>query len=139
MASQNRWTTIARYPSELMGGSENVAGLPERAQLHHLGLARIHLKWRELAHKTAECRYAVKSRQYPAGANPARPMDRSAGSNQSDEGGNEFVEVLCVKVTLGDRANMQAETRVNAEQASKRIMRKPTCLLFREGRRRWTG
>ena len=46
-------------------------------------------------------------------------MDRSAGSNQSGEGGNEFVEVLCVKVTPGDRANMQAGTRVNAEQASK--------------------
>ena len=47
-------------------------------------------------------------------------MGRSAGSNQGGAGGNEFVEVLCVKVTLGDRANMQAETRVNAEQASKR-------------------
>jgi hypothetical protein len=28
------------------------------------------------------------------GANPTRPIGRSAGSNQSDEGGNEFVEVL---------------------------------------------
>ena len=54
------------------------------------------------------------------GANPARPIGRSAGSNQSGEGGNEFVEVLCVKVTMGDRANAQAETRVNAEQAPKR-------------------
>ena len=41
-----------------------------------------------------ESRYAVKSRRFPAGANPARPIGRSAGSNQSDEGGNEFVEVL---------------------------------------------
>jgi hypothetical protein len=40
-----------------------------------------------------ESRYAVKSRRFPAGANPARPIGRSAGSNQSDEGGNEFVEV----------------------------------------------
>ena len=54
------------------------------------------------------------------GANPIRPIGRSAGSNQSDEGGNEFVEVLCVKVTLGDRANRQAETRVNAERAPTR-------------------
>ena len=38
--------------------------------------------------------YAVKSRRSSAGANPARPIGRSAGSNQSDEGGNEFVEVL---------------------------------------------
>ncbi len=53
-------------------------------------------------------------------ANSTRPIGRSAGSNQSDEGGNEFVEVLCVTVTLGDLANRQAETRVNVEQASKR-------------------
>ena len=49
-------------------------------------------------------------------------MGRSAGSNQSGEGGNKFVEALCVKVTSGDRANMQAGTRVNAEQASKTDM-----------------
>jgi hypothetical protein len=65
------------------------------------------------------CRESCRS---PAGANPARPIGRSAGSNQGDEGGNEFVEVLCVKVTSGDRANMQAGTRVNAEQASKRTV-----------------
>jgi len=51
-----------------------------------------------------------ESRRSPVGANPTRPVGRSAGSNQGDEGGNEFVEVLCVKVTLGDRATMQAET-----------------------------
>ena len=32
---------------------------------------------------------------------------------------------------------MQAVTRVNAEQAPKRVMRKPTRLRFGEGRRRW--
>jgi hypothetical protein len=31
---------------------------------------------------------------------------------------------------------MQAITRVNAEQASKRVTREPTCLSNREGRRR---
>jgi hypothetical protein len=35
-----------------------------------------------------------ESRRSPVGANPIRPVGRSAGSNQSDEGGNEFVEVL---------------------------------------------
>ena len=30
---------------------------------------------------------------------------------------------------------MQAETRVNVEQASKRVMRKPTRLIYGEGRR----
>jgi hypothetical protein len=32
---------------------------------------------------------------------------------------------------------MQAVTRVNAEQASKKVMREPTHLNFGEGRRRW--
>jgi len=32
---------------------------------------------------------------------------------------------------------MQAVTRVNTEQAPKRVMRKPTRLRFGEGRRRW--
>jgi len=37
---------------------------------------------------------------------------------------------------LGDLASMQAETRVNAEQASKQHLRKPTRRQFGEGRRR---
>ena len=65
------------------------------------------------------------------GANPTRPIGRSAGSNQGDAGGNKCVEVLwCNGSLLGDLASMQAGTRVNAEQASKRIMRKPTRLVF---------
>jgi hypothetical protein len=36
----------------------------------------------------------VESRRSPAGANPARPIGRSAGSRQNDGGGNESVEVL---------------------------------------------
>ena len=58
------------------------------------------------------CRESCRS---PVDANSTRPIGRSAGSNQGDEGGNEFVEVLCVTVTSGDLANMQAETRVNVE------------------------
>ena len=40
---------------------------------------------------------------------------------------------------MGDLASKQAVTRVNAEQASKRVMRKPTPLNLGEGRRRWGG
>jgi hypothetical protein len=43
-----------------------------------------------------------ETRRSPVGANPIRPIGRSAGSNQGDAGSNEFVEVLCVKVTLGE-------------------------------------
>ena len=39
---------------------------------------------------------------------------------------------------IGDRANGQAATRVNAEQASKRTMCRPTRRLFR-GRLIWPG
>jgi hypothetical protein len=38
----------------------------------------------------------------------------------------------------GDSASVQAVTRVNAEQASKRTMRRPTRQPFR-GRLRWLG
>ena len=34
---------------------------------------------------------------------------------------------------MGGSASMRAATRVNAEQASKRVMRKPTRLVFGEG------
>jgi hypothetical protein len=39
---------------------------------------------------------------------------------------------------IGDRASVQAATRVNAEQASKRTMCRPTRRLFR-GRLIWPG
>ena len=39
------------------------------------------------------------------------------------------------RAALGGSATMQAGTRVNAEQASKRLMRKPTLLSYGEGRR----
>ena len=42
---------------------------------------------------------------------------------------------LVQRVASGDSASMQAGTRVNAEQAPKRAMRKPTRLNYGEGRR----
>ena len=41
------------------------------------------------------------------------------------------------RVAIGNLASVQAVMRVNAEQASKRVMRKPTRLFNGEGRRRW--
>jgi len=38
------------------------------------------------------------------------------------------------RVALGDSANMQAETKVSAEQASKRVMWEPTRPFAGEGR-----
>ena len=39
----------------------------------------------------------------------------------------------CKRVALGDSANAQAVTRVNAEQAPKQPLRKPTCREYGEG------
>ena len=55
---------------------------------------------------------------------PARVVP--AGSNRSGGGGDEIVGVFGVEGRFGDLATWQAETRVNAEQASKGKMRKPT-------------
>ena len=73
------------------------------------------------------------------GENPTR-RNAPAGSNRSSCGGNEAVEAFGDKrVTIyGDVASVQAVTRVNAEQASRRTMRGPTRPSFR-GRLRWLG
>ena len=49
----------------------------------------------------------------------------------------KLLKPLMKRVAIGDPARMQAVTKVNVEQASKRVMRKPTRLKFGEGRHRW--
>ena len=61
------------------------------------------------------------------------------GNNRSSGGGNEAVEAFGEEGRNGDSVSMQAVTRVNAEQASKRVMQEPTRLSFGEGRRRWNS
>ena len=63
-----------------------------------------------------------------------------AGSNRSNCGGNETVEASGDKrvTKYGDVASVQAVTRVNAEQASKRTMRGPIRPSFRR-RLTWLG
>ena len=48
------------------------------------------------------------------------------GSNWSRRGGNEAAEASGVEGLVRDLATMQAVMRMNTEQASKRVMRKPT-------------
>src|SRR5580704_14713447 len=53
----------------------------------------------------------------------SHPATAPAGSNRSRHGGDEMSEAFGKRVTkYGDRASVQAATRVNAEQASKRTM-----------------
>ena len=79
---------------------------------------------------------AVKRRTSPAGASPARQLSLQPVAIGAVGGGNEPRSLWC-RGSPGDLASMQAVTRVNAEQASKRVMRKPTRLNIGEGRSCW--
>src|SRR5580658_5811098 len=62
----------------------------------------------------------------------SHPANAPAGSSRSSYGGDEIAEAFGKRVTkYGDSASVQAVTRVNAEQASKRSMRRPTRQPFR--------
>src|SRR5271166_1293762 len=62
----------------------------------------------------------------------SHPANAPAGSNRSSHGGDEMAEALrCSRSHIGDGASVRAATRVNAEQASKRSMCRPTRLQFR--------
>ena len=73
---------------------------------------------------------AVTRRRFPVGASPTRqPL-------QPEATGAGMEETKCLKPSgsgsrIGDRASVQAATRVNAEQASKRTMCRPTRQPFR--------
>jgi len=54
-----------------------------------------------------------------------------AGSNPSSHGGDEILKPSISVSRIGDSASVQAATRVNAVQASKRTMCRPTRLPFR--------
>jgi hypothetical protein len=69
----------------------------------------------------------------------SHPATAPAGSNRSSYGGDEIAEAFGMRVTkYGDSASVQAVTRVNAEQTSKRSMRRPTRPPYR-GRLTWLG
>src|SRR5215831_5319727 len=61
----------------------------------------------------------------------SHPATAPAGSNRSSYGGDEIAEAFGCVSRIGDSASVQAATRVNAEQTSKRTMRRPTRSGFR--------
>src|SRR5271169_2957447 len=68
---------------------------------------------------------AVKRRRCPVGANPARqPLQPEATGAVMEE--TKWLKPSVSVSRIGDSASVQAVTRVNAEQASKRTMRRPT-------------
>ncbi len=77
------------------------------------------------------CGFSSGCKSHPA--NSVAP----AGSYRSGGGGNETVGAFETTGRFGGPASGQAVTRVNAEQASKAMMREPTRQHNGEGRRHW--
>ena len=71
------------------------------------------------------------------GVNPARQMLQPEATGAVTEV-TKWLKPSDSESQIGDSASVQAVTRVNAEQASKRSMRRPTRLPFR-GRLIWLG
>ena len=63
---------------------------------------------------------------FSVGAIPTRQLSLQPVAIGAAGGGNETAEAFDGKGRLGDSASRQAVTRVNAEQASKRVMWEPT-------------
>src|SRR6266702_7095969 len=69
-------------------------------------------------------------RRFPVGARPTRqPLQPEATGAVMEA--TKWLKPLVSGSRIGDRASVQAATRVNAEQASKRTMRRPTRRPFR--------
>src|SRR6266705_3197916 len=73
---------------------------------------------------------AVQRRRFPVGASPTRqPLQPEATGAVMEE--TKWLKPSVSVSRIGDSASVQAVTRVNAEQASKRTMRRPTRRPFR--------
>jgi len=73
---------------------------------------------------------AVIRRRFPVGENPTRqPLQPEATGAVMEV--TKWLKPSDSGSRIGDRASVQAVTRVNAEQASKRTMRRPTRQPFR--------
>src|SRR5882672_8344671 len=73
---------------------------------------------------------AVTRRRFPVGASPTRQPLQPEATGAVMEATKWLKPSECVS-RIGDSASVQAATRVNAEQASKRTMRRPTRRPFR--------
>src|SRR5260370_1987759 len=82
---------------------------------------------------TKRCRLlacAVERRRFPVGASPTRqPLQPEAIGAVMEV--TKWLKPSISVSRIGDSASVQAVTRVNAEQSSKRTMRRPTRQPFR--------
>src|SRR5258708_14202795 len=72
---------------------------------------------------------AVTRRRFPVGASPTRRPLQPETAGAAKEETNWLKLSECVS-RIGDSASVQAATRLNAEQASKRTMPRPTLQPF---------
>src|SRR3979411_2377638 len=80
---------------------------------------------------------AVQRRRFPVGASPTRqPLQPEAIGAVMEV--TKWLKPSISVYRIGDSAGVKAATRVNAEQASKRTMCRPTRLPYR-GRLKWLG
>src|SRR6266853_1993069 len=80
---------------------------------------------------------AVERRRFPVGASPTRqPLQPEAIGAVMEV--TKWLKPSISVSRIGDSASVQAATRVNVEQASKRTMCRPTRLPYR-GRLKWLG
>src|SRR5256884_4552956 len=80
---------------------------------------------------------AVQRRRFPVGASPTRqPLQPEAIGAVMEV--TKWLKPSISVSRIGDSASVQAATRVNAEQSSKRTMCRPTRLPYR-GRLKWLG
>src|SRR5712675_850357 len=80
---------------------------------------------------------AVQRRRFPVGENPTRqPLQPEAIGAVMEV--TKWLKPSISVSQIGDSASVQAALRVNAEQASKRTMCRPTRLPYR-GRLKWLG
>src|SRR5215467_11576098 len=70
---------------------------------------------------------AVARRRFPVGASPTRQTPEATGAAVEE---TKWLKPSGSVSRIGDSASVQAVTRVNAEQASKRTMRRPTWLPY---------
>src|ERR1700675_626567 len=93
---------------------------------------------RPTSHRATSRLYVRREKALSSRGCESRPATVApAGSNRSNRGGNEAVEAFGVEGPSRDLAIVQAVTRVNVEQASKWVMRKPTRPKHGEGCHRW--
>ena len=87
-----------------------------------LGLSRIYAALSNVLSWRAPC----KGGAFPAGASPARQPLQPEATGAIVEVTKRLKPSVKRVTKYGDSASVQAVTRVNAEQASKRTMRRPT-------------